>query len=139
MSEKALSKIDEHMALVARIIAKFVATGLSVHDIDSRGAEKFLGVPADQEDFIAALRWMLKENLIHSEHVSAAGQGAVLMVRHAQLSAKGLSIVRQPLPAGDTIEKRIEKADADGKKDWSSIGDLIGGFAGGIIKSLGTP
>ena len=110
-----------------------------VHDIDSRGAEQFLGAPVDQEDFITVLRWMLNEKLIHSEHVGAAGRGSVLMVRSAQLSAKGLAVVRQPLAAGDTIEKRIEKADAGSKKDWSSIGDLIGGVVGGFYKSLGTP
>ncbi|SDC02313.1 hypothetical protein SAMN05216337_100147 [Bradyrhizobium brasilense] len=137
MSEADVSKIDEHMALVARVIAKFVSTGLSVHDIDSRGADRFLGAPVNQNDFIAVLRWMLKENLIHSEAVNEAGRGAVLMVRHAQLSAKGLAVVRQELSAGDTIEKRIEKADAGGK-DWSGIGDLIGGIAGGFYKSLGS-
>jgi hypothetical protein len=138
MNETAnTSVIDEHMALVARVIAKFVSTGLSVHDIDSRGAEQFLGAPVSQEDFIAVLRWMLKENLIHSDSVNEAGRGAVLNIGRAQLSAKGLAVVRQKLPAGDTIEKRIEKADAGGK-DWSGIGDLIGGIAGGFYKSLGS-
>ncbi|GEC59463.1 hypothetical protein ABIF38_002876 [Bradyrhizobium japonicum] len=138
MTENAnRSVIDEHMALVARAIAKFVSTGLSVHNIDSRGAEQFLGAPVSQEDFIAVLRWMLKENLIHSDSVNEAGRGAVLIIARAQLSAKGFAVVRQKLSTGDTIESRIQNADVGGR-DWSTIGDLIGGIAGGFYKSLGS-
>ncbi|MCA6102783.1 hypothetical protein [Bradyrhizobium australafricanum] len=131
------SKLDEHMELVAKVVAKFISTGLLKHNIDSRGADQFLGEPVDNETFAAVLSWMLSEGLIHSGNVSRT-INAVVFISQAQLSAKGLAIVRQPLGNGETIEKRIEKADAGDKKDWSSIGDLIGGFAGGIMKSLGS-
>lgn len=53
-----------------------------------------------------------------------------------QLTARGLSIVKQPLAGGDSVEKQIRKADTGGGSSWSSIGDLIGGIAGGLIKSV---
>jgi hypothetical protein len=52
-----------------------------------------------------------------------------------QLTAKGLAIVKQPLPGGDTIEKRVQ-SQTGGNSFWSSIGDLVGGFAGGFTKSM---
>ena len=53
----------------------------------------------------------------------------------AQLTAKGLTIVKQPLPGGDTIEKRI-LSESSGNSNWSSIGELVGGFAGGFTKAI---
>lgn len=41
MSETTL---ELHMAVVGRVTAKFVSTGLMAHNIDTRAIERFLGV-----------------------------------------------------------------------------------------------
>jgi hypothetical protein len=43
--------LDQHMAVMGRVIAKFVSGGLMPHDIDSRGVERFLGVSEDKKVF----------------------------------------------------------------------------------------
>jgi hypothetical protein len=43
--------LDQHMAVMGRVIAKFVSTGLTPHNIDSRGVEIFLGTPEDKKVF----------------------------------------------------------------------------------------
>ncbi|PPQ16353.1 hypothetical protein CV770_26785 [Bradyrhizobium sp. AC87j1] len=132
MSETAL---EQHMAVVGRVTAKFVSTGLMTHNIDSRAIERFLGVAEDKQVFEAVLRWMLDEGIIRAKNVSQTMDGTIF-VAAAQLTAKGLSIVKQPLPGGDSVEKQISKVDIGGGSSWSSIGDLIGGIAGGLIKSV---
>jgi hypothetical protein len=37
--------LEQHMAIVGRVVAQFVSGGLMPHDIDSRGVERFLGTP----------------------------------------------------------------------------------------------
>jgi hypothetical protein len=127
------TQLDKHMALVARVVAKFISTGLMPHDIDSRGVEDFLGTLDEKKVFEAVIIWMLDEGIIRAKNVSRTMDGTIRLAA-VQLTAKGLAIVKQPLPGGDTIEKRIQ-ADA-GDRSWSSIGDLIGGIAGGFTKSM---
>ena len=99
MTETAL---DQHMAVVGRVIAKFVSGGLMPHDIDSRGVERFLGTPEDRKVFAAVLIWMLDEGIIRAKKVSTIINDGTVHLSAAQLTAKGLAIVKQPLPAGDT-------------------------------------
>ena len=127
--------LEQHMAMVGRVIAKFVSDGLLLHDIDSRGAEKFLGTDEDGKIFAAVLVWMLDEGIIRAKKVTPMISGGVIHLSAAQLTAKGLAIVKQPLPDGGTIEKRIQ-SDAGGSSSWSSIGELVGGFAGGFTKAV---
>jgi hypothetical protein len=129
------SVLDQHMAIMGRLVAKFVSDGLMPHNIDSRGVEMFLGVPEDKKVFEAVIVWMLDEGIIRAKDQATFMDGTIQLAA-AQLTAKGLAIVKQPLPEGDTIEKRIQ-SDGDGRS-WSSIGDLIGGIAGGFTKSMGS-
>src|SRR5216683_2100141 len=101
------STLDQHMAVMGRVIAKFVSTGLMPHNIDSRGVERFLGTPEDKRVFEAVITWMLDEGIIRAKNVSLITDGTMHLAA-AQLTAKGLAIVKQPLPEGDTIEKRIQ-------------------------------
>jgi hypothetical protein len=126
--------LDQHMAVMGRVIAKFVSTGLLPHNIDSRGVERFLGTPEDKKVFEAVIVWMLDEGIIRAKNVVTIMDGTIHLAA-AQLTARGLAIVKQPLPGGDTIEKRVQSP-AGGNSFWSSIGDLVGGFAGGFTKSL---
>lgn len=93
--------LDQHMAIMGRVIAKFVSGGLMPHNIDSRGVEKFLGTPEDKKVFEAVITWMLDEGIIRAKKTSHAMDGTVFLAA-AQLTAKGLAIVKQPLPGGDT-------------------------------------
>jgi|SRR5665213_726405 len=130
----AESILDQHMAVMGRVIAKFVSSGLMLHNIDSRGVEKFLGTPEDKKVFEAVIVWMLDEGIIRAKNVSTIMDGTIHLAA-AQLTAKGLAIVKQPLPGGDTIEKRVQ-SETGGNAFWSSIGDLVGGFAGGFTKTI---
>src|SRR5258705_8109802 len=88
------STLDQHMAVVGRVIAKFVSDGLTLHDIDSRGVEKFLGTQEDSKVFAAVLVWMLDEGIIRAKKVTPMISGGVIHLSAAQLTAKGLAIVR---------------------------------------------
>jgi hypothetical protein len=137
MNEQVESALNQHMAVIGRVIAKFVSEGLLLHDIDSRGAEKFLGTDEDSKVFAAVLVWMLDEGIIRAKKVTPMISGGVIHLSGAQLTAKGLAIVKQPLPEGETIEKRIQSAGTDNSL-YSKIGDLIGSAAGSFTKSLGS-
>jgi hypothetical protein len=125
--------LDQHMAVMGRVIAKFVSSGLMLHNIDSRAVETFLGTPEDKKVFEAVIIWMCDEGIIRAKNVTQTMDGTIYLGA-AQLTAKGLAIVKQPLPGGDTIEKRVQ-SDAGGRS-WSSIGELVGGIAGGFTKSV---
>ncbi|MBR0936683.1 hypothetical protein [Bradyrhizobium jicamae] len=133
-ADRSQSTLDQHLAMVGRVVAKFVSTGLAAHNIDTRGVTQFLGTQEDEPTFAAVLTWMLDEDIIRARHVSRTINGPIHL-SGAQLTAKGLAIVKQPLANGDTVEKRIQAADG-GNSTWANIGDLIGGIAGGLIKSV---
>jgi hypothetical protein len=128
--------LDQHMAVMGRVVAKFVSGGLMPHNIDSRGVEGFLGTPPeDKKVFAAVLVWMLDEGIIRAKNVSQKMDGTIFLAA-AQLTAKGLAIVKQPLSEGETIEKRIQSA-GDDNSLFSKIGELLGSAAGGFAKSVG--
>jgi len=128
------SVLDEHLAVMGRVIAKFVSGGLMPHNIDSRAIEKFLGAPEDKRTFEGIMVWMLDEGIIRAKKVSQTMDGTMFLAA-AQLTAKGFVIVKQPLPGGDTIEKRVH-SDSSGNSFWTSIGDLVGSAAGSFTKSM---
>jgi hypothetical protein len=105
------------------------------HNIDNRGVERFLGTPEDKKVFEAVIVWMIDARIIRAKNVSTIMDGTVHLAA-AQLTAKGLAIVKHPLPGGDTIEKRVQSRAGGNSSFWSSIGELVGGFAGGVTKSL---
>src|ERR1700736_2572437 len=121
MSETVL---DQHMAVVGRVIAKFVSTGLLTHNIDSRRAENFLGTAEDKRTFESVIGWMFDEGIIRAKNTSTTMDGTIYVVA-AQLTAKGLAIVKQPLLGGETIEKRIQSG-GDDNSFFSKIGELVG-------------
>ena len=128
--------LDKHMAVMGRVIAKFVSGGLMPHDIDSRGVERFLGTPEDKKVFEAVIVWMLDEGIIRAKNVSTIMDGTIF-VKAAQLTAKGLTIVKQSPKDGETIEKRIQSA-GDDNSLFSKIGELLGSAAGSFAKSVGS-
>jgi hypothetical protein len=127
------SKLEQHLAVVGQLVAKFVSEGLSPQTIDTFAPETLLGRSIDPTIFEAVVVWMLDEDIIRAKQKIETLDGR-LRLNWVQLTSKGLNIVKQPLPSGDTIEKRVQS----GSTNWSSIGDLIGGIAGGFTKSIGS-
>ena len=109
--------LDRHMALVALVISKLVETGLSARDIDSERSQAFLGAAADPIELGCVLMWMVDEEIIRSKSMVRHNTGAVFL-KDAQLTAKGLASIRQPLDAGDTIEGPTQDED---NSIWSTI------------------
>jgi hypothetical protein len=128
--------LDRHMALVGRTVAAFVSKGLLAVNIGSNEPEKFLGAAEDTKAFADVLQWMLDEEIIRAMRTHRTMDGSITLF-HAQLTAKGIAIVKQPTGEGDTVEKRIRSAES-GSSSWSSIGEMIGGFAAGFAKSIGS-
>ena len=128
------TRLEEHMAVVGRIVAKFVADGLAKHNIDSRAASRFLGGEVDKLTFENVLTWMIDEEIIRVKDKSITMDGTV-RVTAAQLTAKGLAIVREPTKSGDTIEKRIQSA-GDDSGIYTKIGEMVGGVIAGYTKGL---
>jgi hypothetical protein len=130
------SALDQHMAVVGRVIAKFVSDGLAQHDIDSRGAKRFLGSDVDKKTFENVLTWMIDEDIIRVKNMSRVSDGT-MFVKSAQLTSKGITIVREPTQAGDTIEKRIQSA-GDDSGIHTKIGEMVGGVLAGFAKGIGS-
>jgi hypothetical protein len=130
----AQTTLDQHMALLGRIMARFLEGGLTPRDIRSSAVKDFLGVDEDNQLTASVLRWMLDEGLIRAKDVHESMFGD-LSLFSAQLTSRGLAVVKRPLDSGDTIEKRIQSQPSSGIR-WNEIGDLIGGTLGGLAKSL---
>jgi hypothetical protein len=133
MSEPTTSatKLDQHMAVVGQVIARFVSEGLLGQPIDTFAPEAFLGAPVDTKTFEAVITWMLDEGIIRGKERIETLDGR-LRINGVQLTSKGLAIVQQPLPAGDNIAKRVQSHSGS----WSSIGELVGSIAGSFTKSM---
>jgi hypothetical protein len=80
---------------------------------------------------------MLDEDIIRARNTHVANDGSISLIG-AQLTSKALAIIKQPLPTGDTIKEKIQAADSGGGAQWSGIGELIGGFAAGFAKGMGS-
>jgi hypothetical protein len=130
--------LDKHMAMLGRIVARFVSTGLLPVNVGSREIEKFLGQSEDQKTFEAVVTWMLDEDIIRAKNVHVANDDGSISLIGAQLTSKALAIIKQPLPTGDTIKEKIQAADSGGGAQWSGIGELIGRFASGFAKGMGS-
>ena len=131
MTETAL---EQHMAVVGRVTAKFVWLGCWRTMSTPARPKSFLEFPRTSRSFQAVLNWMLDEGIIRAKNMSLTMDGTMFLAA-AQLTAKGLAIVKQPLPGGETIEKRVQ-SDSSGDLFWSKIGDLVGSAAGSFTKSM---
>jgi hypothetical protein len=118
MGDALETTLDRHMALVALVVSKLIETGLAARDIDSERSKAFVGIGVDPTELGNVLMWMLDEGIIRSKRTERVESGAIFL-KDAQLTAKGLAIIRQPLNEGDTLEERIQKA--DNSSNWSAI------------------
>jgi hypothetical protein len=131
------TKLAQHMAIVGQVIAKFVSEGLSSLAIDCEAPEAFLGIPVDKGTFEAVINWLLDERILRARQRIETFDGR-LRLNGVQLTSKGLAIVQQPLPSGDSIAKRVQSNTGSSGAFWSNIGELVGSIAGSFTKSLGS-
>jgi|tagenome__1003787_1003787.scaffolds.fasta_scaffold20848504_4 hypothetical protein len=130
----AETKLEQHMDMLGRIVAQFVAGGLSPRTVQSSKISEFLGQNEDSAIAADVLRWMVDEGLIRADVIHKGVQGDV-QVYGAQLTSRGIAVLKSKTEAGDTIERKIESQSSSGIR-WSEIGDLIGGVLGGLTKSI---
>src|SRR5258707_14798262 len=100
MSEPPLeTKLEQHMAVVGQVIAKFVSGGVSSQAIDTGAPEAFLGSPVDPPTFEAVINWMLDEGILRGKQRIETSD-VRLRLNGVQLTSKGLAIEQQPHPSG---------------------------------------
>jgi hypothetical protein len=138
MSEQTHTKLEQHMAVVGQVIARFVSeVGLSSQAIDTCVPEALLGSRVDPHAFEAVIIWMLDEKILRAKQRTETLSGR-LCLSGVQLTSKGLAIVQQPLPSGDNIAKRVQSNNTGSGAFWTNIGELVGSIAGGFAKSVGS-
>lgn len=141
-----MNEIEYHRYTVGRILAYLINKGLArvnLHETDAtnimierRGDEEEV-----QTAFLDCLHWMRDEGLIRVASIDEYGGG--YSVLGMQLTAAGLALIRQGTDdpdIGPSIEERVTRA-KDGEldaRDYSKIGDFVGGVLGGITKALGS-
>jgi hypothetical protein len=101
MSETILSvtKLDQYMAVIGQVMARFVSEGLLRQPIDTFAPEAFLGTPVDPKTFEAVITWMLDEGIIRGKERIQTIEGRLRIIA-VPLHSEGLAMVQQPLPAG---------------------------------------
>jgi hypothetical protein len=90
----------------------------------------------DKKTFENVLTWMIDEDIIRPKDKSTMMDGTI-WVKGAQLTSKGIAIVREPTQAGDTIEKRIQSG-GDDSGMHTKIGEMVGGVLAGFAKGMGS-
>jgi hypothetical protein len=120
MNHEPETTLHQHMALMALIISKLAETGLSARDIDSERSKAFLGVGVDPTELGSVLTWMVDEGIIRSKRLERHSTGAVFL-KDAQLTAKGLATIQQPLNPDVSEEKQNQEQKAANRSKWPAI------------------
>jgi hypothetical protein len=118
MNDELETTLDRHMALVALVVSKLVETGLAPRDIDSDRSKAFLGVGVDPTELGSVLMWMVDEDIVRSKRTERHSTGAVFL-KDAQLTTRGLAIIRRPLSSAAEVEEAIQEA--GGSSNWSAL------------------
>jgi hypothetical protein len=137
-----MSDLDYHNELVGRITAFLVEKGLRRVDIEPGDAFSIMvETRGDEEDalgtFFDVLHWMKDEGFIRVGKIQAHSHGEIW--NGVQLTRKALAAVQQPSEKLDgksvatTIEEKKGSIDSD---TFHKIADAVGGFVGGVVKSI---
>lgn len=89
----------------------------------------------DEALFIDAMTWLIDEGIIHCETRRGLGQ-----FNGCCLSSRGLALIGTHIDFdGENMRfsEAIERVQS-GRASVSAIGDFLGAFSGGILKSLGS-
>lgn len=139
-----MSDLHYHNELIGRITAHLVEKGLRRVDIDPGDAFPIMvETRGDEEDaidtFFDILHWMKDEGLIRVASIQGTGFGEIW--NGVQLTAKAIAAVQSPqeILGGKSIEATVqEKKGSIDSDTFHKIADAVGGFVGGIVKSMGS-
>jgi hypothetical protein len=137
-----MSDLSYHNELVGRIAAFLIEKGLRRVDLEPSDAFPIMvETRGDEEEALATffdvLHWMRDEGFIRVGQVQSTGFGEIWNA--VQLTSKAIAGIRLPQEnlGGETIEKTVteNKEKLDGAT-FHKIADALGGFVGGITKSM---
>ncbi|WP_143201798.1 hypothetical protein [Bradyrhizobium sp. NAS96.2] len=97
------------MAMLGRIVAQFAAGGLTPRTVQSSKMSEFLGKEENSEIAADVLRWMVEEGLIRADVIHKDVMQGDFAVYGAQLTSKGVAVLKSKTETGDTIERQIRR------------------------------
>lgn len=100
--------------------------------------------PGDADDlhaltFDAAIDWLIAEGVLRETAQAVADtENEVITYRTVVLTSFGFYALERKLFSGFKLREHAERAGAAPSRNWSSIGDAVGGLLGGFTKSMGS-
>ncbi|MGL6210834.1 MAG: hypothetical protein ACRC14_13505 [Paracoccaceae bacterium] len=130
-----MENLEKSELVIAKILGLLLEWGLS--DSELRFDE--LGLDNDFQQFFApCVEWLEAEGVIRVTETHRFLDGETLVVNPI-ITAHGLAMLGKQINVGDkqtTIATAVKKTTKD-TNFYTGIGDLGGGFVGGLLKSLG--
>lgn len=133
-----MNKRDESILLMAKLVSFLAENGLSRTELASRD---FLPEKADQAQiqlFVDTVKWLVDEGVLRDHDCYGDETGGVVF--DLVLTSRGFWLLEQKLTADLTLGAAIAET-ARSKRPatgLAGLGEILGGFAGGAIKSLGS-
>ncbi len=122
--------------VIAKILGLLMEWGLS----NSEMQFPELGLPDDFLPFFTTcIEWLEAEGIIRTRKVQKYANGAAF-VMGPTLTAHGLSLMGNSIKVGEasiTIGNAVKETSKESSY-YTGLGDLGGGFVGGLLKSLGS-
>jgi hypothetical protein len=135
------ANISEFNTIVGLVFAQLYKQFPTAIDLDRQAIADSFGVRRDNwaghklpsgkafsEVFAGTIGWLKHENYI-------AAFGA-LPTESVMLTEKGLAALNIPRGLASTVGSSLVEAAGQPGRDWSGIGDLVGGVIGGFTKSI---
>ncbi|MDG1282909.1 MAG: hypothetical protein P8O10_16530 [Pseudorhodobacter sp.] len=129
-----MDNLQRSELVIANVLGFLLETGLSNVNLDF----DMLGLEAEFAPFFAtSVRWLQDEGIIRSRQIAESDDSALII--GPILTAHGFFMMGKPIAVGDrtlTLATAVVETKRD-EKFYTGLGDLGGGFVGGLLKSLG--
>lgn len=130
-----MENLEKSELVIVKILGLLMEWGLTDAKMEFRELE------LDKEFrpfFATCIEWLVSEGLIRVRNVHKFMDGTAVIVGPT-LTAHGLSLMGKPIRVGevDTTIGAAVKQTAKETKFYTGLGDIGGGFVGGLLKSLG--
>ncbi|MBL9055668.1 MAG: hypothetical protein JNJ84_05255 [Rhodobacteraceae bacterium] len=130
-----MNNIEMSELVIAKILGLLLEWGLSERTLQFRQ----LGLEDEYQPFFAtSVKWLEAEGIIRTTNVQTFISGGAFVVGPT-LTAHGLALMGKRMSIGE-ITTTIGEAVLQTRKEtsyYTGVGDLAGGFVGGLFKSLG--